>query len=199
MGCVGGTNCLGRIWVLGLMIGFGLILFRPPFLIVEDPLTDASWILVEPHLIDAEFCKAWINCVLVAQLVRPLLAPAVGPSENTCRKKRAYLTFLLLPVMAAAACRGKPSGSVLANAKRGTLGAVEHCEEFDPVRVHRAKMEEKDFTDKMGVYDVVPRTAAAEKGCRVIRTRRVTVNKGSDEFRGLCGDTSTSLKRLTWR
>ena len=53
-------------------------------------------------------------------------------------------------------------------------------------------MEEKDFIDKMGVCDVVPRSAAAEKGCRV--------NKGSDdapqlrarwvapEFRGRCGD-----------
>ena len=48
--------------------------------------------------------------------------------------------------------------------KRGILGAVGHCEEFDPVLVHRAKMEEKDFIDKMGVYDVVPRSAAAEKG-----------------------------------
>ena len=44
-----------------------------------------------------------------------------------------------------------------------------HCEEFDPALVHRAKMEEKDFIDKMGVYDVVPRSDAAERGCRVIR------------------------------
>ena len=61
-------------------------------------------------------------------------------------------------------------------------------------------MEEKDFIDKMGVCDVVPRSDAAEKGCRVIRTRWVTVNKGSDdalqlrarwvaqEFRGRRGD-----------
>ena len=52
----------------------------------------------------------------------------------------------------------------------------------------------------MGVYDVVPRSDAVEKGCRVNRTRCVTVNKGSDdapqlsarwvaqEFRGRCGD-----------
>ena len=84
--------------------------------------------------------------------------------------------------------------------KRGILGAVGHCEEFDPILVHRAKMEEKDFADKMGVHDVVPRSDAAKKGCRVIRTRWVTVNKGSDdnpqirsrwvaqEFRGRCGD-----------
>ena len=84
--------------------------------------------------------------------------------------------------------------------KRGILGAVGHCEVFDPILVHRAKMEEKDFTDKMGVYDVVPQSDAAKKGRRVIRTRWVTVDKGSDdnpqirarwvaqEFRGRCGD-----------
>ena len=31
-----------------------------PFLVVKDPLTEASKMLVEPHLIDAEFCKAWM-------------------------------------------------------------------------------------------------------------------------------------------
>ena len=31
-----------------------------PFLVVQDPLTKASRILVEPHLIDAEFRKAWM-------------------------------------------------------------------------------------------------------------------------------------------
>ena len=31
-----------------------------PFLVVKDPQTKSSWILVEPHLIDAEFCKAWM-------------------------------------------------------------------------------------------------------------------------------------------
>ena len=84
--------------------------------------------------------------------------------------------------------------------KCGVLGAVGNCEEFDPVLVHRAKMEEKDFIDKMGVYDVAPRSEAAKRGCCVIRTRWVTVNKGSDdnpqirprwvaqEFRGRCGD-----------
>ena len=91
-------------------------------------------------------------------------------------------------------------GKCVRQHKRGILGAVGHCEEFDPCLVHRAKMEEKDFIDKMVVYDVVPRSDAAEKGCRVIRTRWVTANKGSDdapqlrawwvaqEFRGRCGD-----------
>ena len=84
--------------------------------------------------------------------------------------------------------------------KCGILSAVGHCEELDPALVHCAKMEEKDFIDKTGLYDVVPRSNAAEKECRVIRTRWVTVNKGSDdaprmrarwvaqEFRGRCGD-----------
>ena len=52
----------------------------------------------------------------------------------------------------------------------------------------------------MGVCDVVPRSNAAEQGCRVIRTSWVTVNKRSSdaphlrarrdaqEFRGRCGD-----------
>ena len=92
----------------------------------------------------------------------------------------------------------KTNGKCVRQHKRGILGAVGHCEEFDPVLVHRAKMEEKDFIDKMGVHDVVPRSAAAEKWCRVIRTRWVTVNKGPMTllsyvpggllFRGRCGD-----------
>ena len=71
-------------------------------------------------------------------------------------------------------CRGKPSGNVFVNtnvAAWGRLGIAKNL-------VHRAKMEEKDFIDKKGVYDVVPRSDAWEKGCRVIRTRWVTVNKG---------------------
>ena len=66
--------------------------------------------------------------------------------------------------------------------------------------VHRAKMEENDFINKMGVHDIAPRSDAAKKGCRVLRIKWVTVNKGSDdvhqirarwvaqEFRGRCGD-----------
>ena len=65
--------------------------------------------------------------------------------------------------------------------KCGILRAVGHCEEFDQALVHRAKMEGKDFIDQMGVCDVVPRSNAGEKGCRVICTRCVTVGKGSDD------------------
>ena len=58
----------------------------------------------------------------------------------------------------------------------------------------------KTSQTRLGAYDVVPRSDAAEKGCRVIRTRWVTFNKGSDdapqlrawwvaqEFLGRCGD-----------
>ena len=114
---------------------------------------------------------------------------------------RVFSIFLLLPVMATVICRGKPSGSVSANsnvASWGRLALQRIRPSFGPS--HRAKMEEKDFIDKVGVFDVVPRSDAAEKGCRVIRTRWVTVNKGSDdapqlrarwvaqEFRGRCGD-----------
>ena len=43
------------------MLGFGLISFLLPlFLFVKDHQTESSRILVEPHLIDAEFRKAWM-------------------------------------------------------------------------------------------------------------------------------------------
>ena len=35
-----------------------------PFLMVKDPQTESSRILVEPHLIDAEFRKAWMPLFL---------------------------------------------------------------------------------------------------------------------------------------
>ena len=80
------------------------------------------------------------------------------------------------------------------------LWAGEKCVQFDPVLVHRAKMEEKDFVDKMGLYDVIPRTDAGKTGCRVIRIQWVLANWGSDDrpqlrarwvaqvFRGQGGD-----------
>ena len=101
---------------------------------------------------------------------------------------RVFSIFLLLPpVMAMVICR-KTTGKCVRQHKR------------DPVLVHHAKMDQKDFMDKMGVCHVVPRRDAAEKGCRVIRTMLVTVNKGSNDalqlrarwvahkFRGRSGD-----------
>ena len=83
----------------------------------------------------------------------------------------------------------KTIGNCVRQHKRGILGAGGHCEEFDPVLVHHAKMEKKDFIDKMGVYDVVPRSDAAEKECGLPRSSVVVA----------VTNTSTSQIHLTWR
>ena len=58
---VKGLGGFGKIWVPGRTYGVGLTSGPPsPFLVVEDPLTETPRILVEPHLIDAEFRKAWM-------------------------------------------------------------------------------------------------------------------------------------------
>ena len=70
-------------------------------------------------------------------------------------------------------------------------------------------MEEKDFVDKMGLYDMVPRSDAVKKRCRVIRTRWVKANKGSDDnlqirarraaqVAGVATSICTSQKRPIW-
>ena len=59
MGFVSGLCGFGRISALGRILGFGLISFLLPlFVIIKDPQSESSRILVEPHLIDAEFRKA---------------------------------------------------------------------------------------------------------------------------------------------
>ena len=61
LGFVSGLDGSGRIQVLDRMFGFGLTFVPPsPLLIDKDPHTQSSRILVEPHLIDAEFRKAWM-------------------------------------------------------------------------------------------------------------------------------------------
>ena len=56
-----GQTGLRTIYVPGLMPCFDLNLFSHPlFLVVTDPRTQTSRILVEPHLIGAEFRKAWM-------------------------------------------------------------------------------------------------------------------------------------------
>ena len=56
LGSVSGLGGSGRIKVLGRTLGSGLILFLLlPFLVVGDPQSQSSGILVEPHLNDAEF------------------------------------------------------------------------------------------------------------------------------------------------
>ena len=150
-----------------------------------------------------EVCRR-TNCVPVAQMVRLCGTTRELMSNESC----------LVDILAAARngngnLQRKNIGKCVRQHKRGILGAVGHCEEFDPVLVHRAKMEEKDLTDKMGVYDVVPRSDAAEKGCRVIRTRWVTVIKGSGDAPPggsprssvvvAVTNTSTSQRHLTLR
>ena len=51
----------GGLIVKALTLGLNPILFLPlPFLVVKDPGLGTSQILVEPHLMDAEFRKAWM-------------------------------------------------------------------------------------------------------------------------------------------
>ena len=51
----------GRIWVLGLMPGSGRTLFpRLPFFLSGTRSHRSSRILVETHLVDADFRKAWM-------------------------------------------------------------------------------------------------------------------------------------------
>ena len=97
----------------------------------------------------------------------------------------------LSALLTAARCRdGRLEWGTIAKCARlhtsGIVGAVDHCAEFDQLPGHRARMEEKDFADKMEVYHVAPRADAAKKGCRVIRTRWVLANKGSDDQAQLC-------------
>ena len=114
-------------------------------------------------------------------MVRLLLPPVVEPPENSCRMNRVFSIYLLLPVLAMAICRGKPLESVFDSTNVASWGQLSSAKNSTQFWFIDAKMEEKDFIDKMGVHDVVPRSAAAVKGCRVSRTRWVKVNKGSDD------------------
>ena len=140
-------------------------------------------ILITPRAMLSCF---WMTLMSVERL-NSVVKSVVG-KDVSCRCERLGLSneSCLLDLLAAARdgngnLQRKIIGKCVRQHKRGILGAVGHCEEFDPVLVHCAKKEEKDFIHKMGVYDVVPRSDAAEKGCRVIRTRWVTVNRGSDD------------------
>ena len=104
-----------------------------------------------------------------------------GTIRELTSKESCLLDLLAGAVMATAVCRGRPSGSVLVNTNVAyweQLGIRKNSTQFWSIV---PRWRRKDFIDKMGVYDVVPRSAAADKGCRVIRTRWVTVNKGSDD------------------
>ena len=63
LGCTGGLLGLGRILAPGRMHGSCLTLSPPPplpYLVLKNPVAQTLRILVEPHLIDAEFRKAWM-------------------------------------------------------------------------------------------------------------------------------------------
>ena len=55
------------------MRGCDLILFSGSFLVIKDPVADSSRILVEPHLIDAEFrkpgCLTFVGLVILRFLL----------------------------------------------------------------------------------------------------------------------------------
>ena len=114
------------------------------------------------------------TCVLVAQMVQLFSCSCEGATKELMSHEPRFLDFLA----AARNCKGNLQRKTIAKCTStqmwylGRLGIATSSTQF---------LEEKDFIDKMGVYDVVPRSNAAEKGCRVIRTRWVTVNKGSDD------------------
>ena len=61
------------------------------------------------------------------------------------------------------------------------VNAVDEESQYDPQLLKKAKLEEKAFIEKMGVYEVVPRSEAAKRRCNVIKTRWVIANKGTEE------------------
>ena len=114
-----------------------------------------------------------------------------GTTRELMSKESCFVDLLAAARNGNGSLQRKNIGKCVRQHKRGNLGAVGHCEEFDPVLVQRVKMEEKDFIDKMGVYDVVPRSAAAEKSAVSFASDGLQSFWGSDvtqEFRGRCGD-----------
>ena len=153
-----------------------------------------------------------ITCVPLAPDGTTVACSSGGTTRELISHESRFLDFLAAARDSDGNLQRKTIAKCVRQHKCGILGAVGHCEEFDPVLVHRAKMEENDFINKMGVYDIAPRSDAAKKGCRVIRTKWVTVNKGSDdvhqirarwvaqEFRGRCAtNMSTSQRHPIWR
>ena len=113
-------------------------------------------------------------------MVRLLLAPVVEPPKNSSRMNRVFSIFLLLPVMAMV-IRRKTIRKCVRQHKRGILGSGWALRRVRPSSGPSCQDGGERLHRQEGVYDVVLRSDAAEKGCRVIRTRWVTVNKGSDD------------------
>ena len=82
-----------------------------PVLVVKDPLTEACWLLVEPHLTDAEFCKAWMPfsvglVILLSLLISSRILSVIscfrnlswiflGSRVGICRRLRRQRSLLL--------------------------------------------------------------------------------------------------------
>ena len=79
------------------------------------------------------------NSVLVAQMVRLFLAPVVELPE-LMSSESCLLDFLAGARNGNGNLQRKTIGKCVQQHKGGILGAVGHCDEFDPVLVHRAKM-----------------------------------------------------------
>ena len=121
------------------------------------------------------------NCVLCGSDGTSVASSSSGTTRELMSNESC-----LLDLLAAArngngtVCKEKTIGKCATSAQAWHPGSgLGIAKNSTKLLVHRANMEAQDFIDKMGVYDVVPRSDAAEKGCRVIRTRWVTVNKGS--------------------
>ena len=88
-----------------------------PFLVVKDPLIDASRILVEPHLIDAEFRKAWMP--FFCRFGHPVVSTDqflafVGhllPRLGTCKRLLGLKCLLQVVLMVGLGMRCLASGS----------------------------------------------------------------------------------------
>ena len=92
---------------------------------------------------------------------------------------------LLEDVARARDSRGRLAlGEVMRRARRlakNSIDAVDVEHQYDPALLATAKLEEKAYIEKMRVYDVVPRGEAARDRCRVIKTRWVIADKGSED------------------
>ena len=91
----------------------------PPFLVVKDPQTESSQILVDPRLIDAEFRKAWMPSS-VGLVILWLLLFSFWISLGICCLRNLCFIFLGLRV---GTCRRLPgTKSLLLEVWIGGLG-----------------------------------------------------------------------------
>ena len=73
-----------------------------PFLVVKDPQTESSRILVEPHLIDAEFRKAWMP--FFCRSGHPVVTPDRGLLKGRSYWYPVMLDFVVIGVLSCFNC-----------------------------------------------------------------------------------------------